>query len=204
MDGDIAPIAEICDVADEFGAMTYLDEVHAVGLYGPRGGGLSERDGVAHRLTVIEGTLAKAFGVVGGYIAGSRALIDVLTNRARSFIFSTAPAPAVAAASRASLRIVASEEGDRLRARLRENLKSLASGLKLHPSQSAIIPIILGSGERAMRESARLLEAGLLVPAIRYPTVPRQSARLRVTLSASHGPEEIRTLATVLQAGVKN
>jgi 7-keto-8-aminopelargonate synthetase-like enzyme len=204
MDGDVAPLKGIVELKERHGAWLLLDEAHAVGVLGSGAGGLAGQLGLADRIEIQMGTLGKALGVSGGYIAGSRALIDVLTNRARSFIFSTAPAPAVAAASRASLRIVASEEGDRLRARLRENLKSLASVLKLHPSQSAIIPIILGSGERAMRESARLLEAGLLVPAIRYPTVPRQSARLRVTLSASHGPEEIRTLATVLQAGVKN
>ena len=204
MDGDLAPLREIVELKERHGAILFLDEAHAVGVRGTGAQGLAGELGLNDRIEIQMGTLGKALGVSGGYIAGSRALIDVLTNRARSFIFSTAPAPAVAAASRASLRIVASEEGDRLRARLRENLKSLASGLKLHPSQSAIIPIILGSGERAMRESARLLEAGLLVPAIRYPTVPRQSARLRVTLSASHGPEEIRTLATVLQAGVKN
>jgi 7-keto-8-aminopelargonate synthetase-like enzyme len=213
MDGDLAPLAEIVALKERYGAILFLDEAHAVGVrgipVGVRGNsggvlgqgarGLAGELGLGDRVEIQMGTLGKALGVSGGYIAGSRALIDFLINRARSFIFSTAPSPAVAAACRAALRIVQSEEGDALLSRLHQNLALLASELKISTPQSAIIPIILGSEERALAEAARLLEAGFFVPAIRYPTVPRNTARLRITLSAAHELEQIEELTTVLR-----
>jgi 8-amino-7-oxononanoate synthase len=206
MDGDLAPIAEIVALKERYGAILFLDEAHAVGVRGNSGGvlgqgarGLAGELGLGDRVEIQMGTLGKALGVSGGYIAGSRALIDFLINRARSFIFSTAPSPAVAAACRAALRIVQSEEGDALLSRLHQNLALLASELKISTPQSAIIPIILGSEERALAEAARLLEAGFFVPAIRYPTVPRNTARLRITLSAAHEPEQIKALAELMK-----
>ena len=201
MDGDLAPLAGIVALKERFGAILFLDEAHAVGVRGKGAQGLAGELGLSDKVEIQMGTLGKALGVSGGYIAGSRVLIDFLINRARSFIFSTAPSPAVAAACRASLRIVQSEEGDRLRAKLRDNLALLASGLNLGSQpQSAIVPLILGSEERALTEAARLLELGIFVPAIRYPTVPRNTARLRITLSAAHEPEQIRSLAGVISA----
>jgi len=206
MDGDLAPLAEIVALKERYGAILFLDEAHAVGVRGNSGGvlgqgarGLAGELGLGDRVEIQMGTLGKALGVSGGYIAGSRALIDFLINRARSFIFSTAPSPAVAAACRAALRIVQSEEGDALLSRLHQNLALLASELKISTPQSAIIPIILGSEERALAEAARLLEAGFFVPAIRYPTVPRNTARLRITLSAAHEPEQIKALAELMK-----
>jgi 7-keto-8-aminopelargonate synthetase-like enzyme len=213
MDGDLAPLAEIVALKERYGAILFLDEAHAVGVrgipVGVRGNsggvlgqgarGLAGELGLGDRVEIQMGTLGKALGVSGGYIAGSRALIDFLINRARSFIFSTAPSPAVAAACRAALRIVQSEEGDALLSRLHQNLALLASELKISTPQSAIIPIILGSEERALAEAARLLEAGFFVPAIRYPTVPRNTARLRITLSAAHEPEQIKALAELMK-----
>ena len=199
MDGDLAPLREIVELKERHGAILFLDEAHAVGVRGSGAQGLAGELGLSDRVEIQMGTLGKALGVSGGYIAGSRILIDFLINRARSFIFSTAPSPAIAAAARASLRIVQSTEGDRLRAKLRENLSLLATGLGLAElPQSAIVPVILGSEERALSEAARLLEAGFFVPAIRYPTVPRNTARLRITLSAGHEEEEIRKLAKLI------
>jgi 7-keto-8-aminopelargonate synthetase-like enzyme len=157
--------------------------------------------GLIDRIEIQMGTLGKALGVSGGYIAGSRVLIDFLINRARSFIFSTAPSPAVAAACRAALRVVCSEEGDRLRATLFNHISLLSSLLGMARSESAILPLILGSEERALGEAARLFEAGFFVPAIRYPTVPKNTARLRVSLSAAHSPDQIRSLAAALSSG---
>ena len=199
MDGDLAPLREIVELKDRVGAILFLDEAHAVGVRGRGAQGLAGELGLGDKVEIQMGTLGKALGVSGGYIAGSRILIDFLINRARSFIFSTAPSPAVAAAARAALRIVQSEEGDRLRAKLRENLTLLATGLNLENPPSAIVPMILGSEKRALAEAARLLEAGFFVPAIRYPTVPRNTARLRITVSAAHEPEQIRGLAAAMQ-----
>ena len=145
------------------------------------------------------GTLGKALGVSGGYIAGSRVLIDFLINRARSFVFSTAPSPAVAAACRASLKIVQSPEGDALRARLHKNVCLFASEMKIDVPPSAIVPVILGSEERVLHEAARLQNEGFFITPIRYPTVPRNAARLRITLSSAHSPEEILSLAVALK-----
>lgn len=199
MDGDLAPLREIVELKERYGAILFLDEAHAVGVRGQGAQGLAGELGLCDRVEIQMGTLGKALGVSGGYIAGSRVLIDLLINRARSFIFSTAPSPAVAAACRAALRIVQSTEGEALHTRLQENLALLASGLKIPIPQSAIVPLILGSEECALAEAARLLAAGFFVPAIRYPTVPRNTSRLRVTVSAAHEREQIRELSSTLK-----
>jgi len=201
MDGDLAPLREIVELKDRYGAFLLLDEAHAIGVRGTGARGLAGELGIADRIEIQMGTLGKALGISGGYIAGSRILIDFLINRARSFIFSTAPSPAVAAACRASLRIVQSAEGNALRLRLEANIRLLAKELKLlKPPASAIIPLILGSEEKALGEASRLLESGFFVPAIRYPTVPKNTARLRITLSAAHSEEQIAGLAAAVIA----
>ena len=199
MDGDLAPLREIVALKERYGAILLLDEAHAVGVRGAGAQGLSGELSLGDQVDIQMGTLGKALGVSGGYIAGSRVLIDYLINRARSFVFSTAPSPAVAAACRASLRIVQSTEGDALRADLQENLRLFTSEMKLSDSPSAIIPLILGSEEHAMQETTRLQKTGFFIPAIRYPTVPRNTARLRITLSSAHKPEQIRGLASALK-----
>ena len=198
MDGDLAPLRDIVALKEQHGALLLLDEAHAVGIRGMGAQGLAGELGLGDRIEIQMGTLGKALGVSGGYIAGSRVLIDLLVNRARSFIFSTAPSPAIAAACRAALRIVNSREGDALRAKLQENLCLLAEGLKIPVPPSAIVPLVLGSEERALAASSRVFEAGFYVPAIRYPTVPRNTARLRITVSAAHRPEQVQDLAATL------
>jgi len=202
MDGDRAPLREIVELKERYGAWLMLDEAHAVGVRGAGIQGLAGELGLIDRIEIQMGTLGKALGVSGGYIAGSRVLIDFLINQARSFIFSTAPSPAVAAACRAAIRVVCSEEGDRRRWTLRNHIVLLASLLGMDRPESAILPMILGSEERALSEAARLLDAGFFVPAIRYPTVPKNTARLRISLSAAHSPDQIRALAEAL--GTRN
>jgi 8-amino-7-oxononanoate synthase len=192
MDGDLCPLREILDLTDAHNALLLLDEAHGFGLLGDSGMGLAEREKLQHRVTFHMGTLSKAAGLSGGYVAASRNWIDLLTNRARSFIYSTAPPPALAHAAVASLALIRSAEGDALRAKLRANISRLSSGC------TPIIPKIVGSNESALAAATSLADAGFLVPAIRFPTVPRGTARLRVSVSAAHPPEAVDLLASAL------
>ena len=202
MDGDFAPIAAICDVAEKHGAMTYLDEVHAVGLYGRRGGGVSERDGQAQRLTVVEGTLAKAFGCMGGYIAGSAALVDAVRCLAPGFIFTTSLPPAIAAAALSSVRFLKAH--DELRKRHQERARRLKAqlrlaGLPLMPSESHIVPVLVGSPIRAKQiADCLMLDHGIYVQPINYPTVPKGTERLRLTPTPEHSDELMDDLVEAL------
>jgi 5-aminolevulinate synthase len=202
MDGDIAPIAELCDVAESYGAMTYLDEVHAVGLYGPHGGGVAVQQGLSHRLTVIEGTLAKGFGVVGGYIAGSMALCDFVRSYSSGFIFTTALPPHVAAGALASVRYLKSSSMERKAmhsrvATLRSRLDDVGVPHLRNPSH--IIPVMVGNAELCRRISDVLLnEYNIYIQPINYPTVPRGTERLRITASPFHSRADIEHLTTAL------
>jgi len=195
MDGDISPISDICDVADEFGAMTYLDEVHAVGLYGARGGGVSERDGVAERVTIIEGTLGKAFGVLGGYISGSKEMCDFVRSFASGFIFTTALPPAIAAGALTSIKHLKNSEIERADQQrkvkyLREKLDK--SGIPHIDNPSHIVPVMIKDPVKCKMISDILMDRyGIYVQPINYPTVPKGTERLRLTPSPVHSIEDI-------------
>ncbi len=202
MDGDIAPIGEICDLADRYGAMTYLDEVHAVGMYGPRGAGVAERDGVMDRLTVIQGTLAKAFGVMGGYIAASTSLVDVVRSFGTAFIFTTALPPAIAAGALASVRHLKSSARERTLQQARAaRLKALMkqANLPVMASESHIVPLLIGDPVLCKQASDELLRRHrIYVQPINYPTVPRGTERLRFTPGPLHSEADLRRLIDAL------
>ena len=203
MDGDFAPIGEICDVAGKHGAMTYLDEVHAVGLYGERGAGVAERDGVMDRIDIVQGTLAKAFGVVGGYIAGSAAMVDYIRSHASGFIFTSSLPPAVAAGARASIRHV--KTADELRERHQECARALKARLRsarlpLMPSPSHIVPVFVGDASRCKQVTDALMKRhGIYVQPINYPTVPKGTERLRLTPTPLHDDAAMDRLIAALQ-----
>ena len=202
MDGDVAPIRRICDLARQYGAMTYADEVHAVGMYGPRGGGQAEQQGAMARIDVIEGTLAKAFGCLGGYIAGSATLIDAVRSYAPGFIFTTALPPAICAAATAAIRHLKSSSFERERHQERAaRVKAVlaAVGLPVMPSDTHIVPVLIGDPEKCKQATDLLLaEHGIYIQPINYPTVPKGRERLRITPSPYHDDALIDALAEAL------
>ncbi|MBK1623175.1 5-aminolevulinate synthase [Afifella marina] len=202
MDGDVAPIEKIADLADEYGALTYIDEVHAVGMYGERGAGICERDGVMDRIDIIEGTLAKAFGTLGGYVTGPAAIMDAVRSYAPGFIFTTALPPAIAAAACASIRHLKTSQEERAgqqrqAARTKEVLRR--AGLPVMPSETHIVPVLVGEPEACKAASDRLMEKHrIYIQPINYPTVPRGTERLRITPTPMHDDQLIDQLAEAL------
>ena len=204
MDGDVAPLAKFCDLAEKYGAMTYVDEVHAVGMYGARGGGIAEQEGLLDRIDILEGTLAKAFGCLGGYIAGKASIVDAVRSYAPGFIFTTALPPAICAAATAAIRHLKSSTSER--ARHQESValvKSalLAAGLPVMPSTTHIVPVLVGDPERCKQVCDLLLKAhGIYIQPINYPTVAKGSERLRITPSPFHGGALIAELVDALRS----
>ena len=204
MDGDFGPIEAICDLADEFNALTYIDEVHAVGMYGPRGGGVTERDNLAHRIDIINGTLAKAYGVMGGYIAASEKMCDAVRSYAPGFIFTTSLPPAVAAGAAASVAHLKTDQTLRDQHQLQAKILKMrlkGMGLPIIDHGSHIVPVIVGNPVHTKKLSDMLLsEHGIYVQPINFPTVPRGTERLRFTPSPVHGPKEIDALVKAMDA----
>lgn len=206
MDGDIAPIEAICDLADEFNAITYLDEVHAVGLYGDEGAGVAQRDGMMDRIDIVEGTLAKAYGVMGGYIAGDETMVDAIRSMASGFIFTTSTCPVMAAGALRSVSKLRTESGRELRkihqakaAMLKRKMKE--AGLPVMPSETHIVPLLVADPERCKALSDTLLfDFGIYVQPINYPTVPKGTERLRFTPSPVHSEEMMDDLVSALLA----
>jgi 8-amino-7-oxononanoate synthase len=198
MDGDRAPLREIVRLKEKFGAWLMVDEAHATGLYGQSRRGLAEECGVEGQIEIHMGTLGKALGSAGGYICGSRLLVDFLINRARTFIFSTAPVPAAAAAATAAVRLVQSQAGEQRRNQLWAGVTALSRHIETRGS--AIIPILIGDEEKAMQIMAALLNLGLFIPAVRFPTVARGQARLRLTMTAAHRDADLAQLAAALRS----
>jgi 5-aminolevulinate synthase len=202
MEGDVAPVAAICDLADKYNALTYLDEVHAVGMYGARGGGISEREGVADRLTIIEGTLGKAFGVMGGYIAADQMIVDVIRSYAPGFIFTTSLSPVLVAGVLASVRHLKASSVEReAQQAAAAKLKAMLAdaGLPVMPGETHIVPLMVGDPVKAKRISDILLaEYGVYVQPINYPTVPRGTERLRFTPGPAHDETMMRDLTEAL------
>lgn len=199
MDGDLAPLRELVRLKERYGAWLMVDEAHGTGLFGAHGRGVAEQEGVADAIEIQMGTVGKALGAAGGYICGSRALIDLLVNRARSFIFSTAPVPAAAASATAGVRLVSGEEGEKRRQLLWKNVRRVTEELPGLSSSSAIIPILVGDERQAVETAGSLRQNGIFIPAVRYPTVARGQARLRLTLSASHSEQDIAELVRALK-----
>ncbi len=204
MDGDFGPIEAICDLADEFGALTYIDEVHAVGMYGPRGGGVAERDRLMHRIDIINGTLAKAYGVMGGYIASTHKMCDAIRSYAPGFIFTTSLPPTVAAGAAASVRHLKHDQARRDTHQTQSKILKMrlkALGLPIIDHGSHIVPVIVGDPKHTKKLSDMLLDDhGIYVQPINYPTVPRGTERLRFTPSPVHGPDEMDALVRALDA----
>ncbi len=202
MDGDVAPIREIVELAEEFGALTYVDEVHAVGMYGPRGGGICEREGLSHRIDIIEGTLAKGFGTMGGYVAAGKPIIDAIRSYAPEFIFTTALPPALCAAARASIEHL-KVSGDERAAHQRQAVETKrvlgAAGLPVMPTETHIVPLIVGDARLCKAASDLLLEKhNIYIQPINYPTVPKGTERLRITPTPLHSDEMIAGLRDAL------